>query len=69
MSWSQTTSWSLVLIGITALLFGLLSPHGARIGTFSRRRFFAVIGVASVVLAGAIFVGVTIFFSLRAMPV
>lgn len=69
MSWSQTTSWVLVFIGVVALIVGLLSPGRARLGRFSQRRLFLVTGAIFLVAAGALFVAVTIFLSARAMPV
>ncbi|MBK4347096.1 hypothetical protein [Lacisediminihabitans changchengi] len=69
MSWSQTTSWVLVIVGVVALLVGLLSPSRATLGRYSRRRFFVTAGAILVVAAGVLFVAVTIFWSSRAMPV
>jgi hypothetical protein len=69
MSWSQTTSWVLVIVGIVAVLIGLISPGRATVGRHSQRRFFVATGAMLLAAAGLLFVAVTIFWSSRAMPV
>jgi Na+/melibiose symporter-like transporter len=69
MSWSQTTSWVLVIVGLVAVIVGLVSPGRATVGRFSRRRFFIATGAILLVAAGVLFVAVTIFWSSRSMPV
>jgi uncharacterized paraquat-inducible protein A len=69
MSWSQTTSWVLVVVGVAAVIVGLVSPPRVTLGRFSQRRFFVVTGVILLVAAGALFVAVTVFWSSRATPV
>lgn len=69
MSWTQIASWTLVLIGIVALLLAATSSRFSRIGPYSRRRLLFLAGAVSLVLAAGIFVAVTVYFSSRSMPV
>ena len=69
MTWSQMTSWVLVLIGALAIFVGLLSPGRTKVGRFSQRRFFAVTGAILLVAAGVLFIAVTIYLSSRAIPI
>ncbi|HEY0260803.1 MAG TPA: hypothetical protein VGC18_13245 [Lacisediminihabitans sp.] len=69
MSWPETTSWLLTIVGITALLVALAGPAGSGRGRVSRRRVFLTAGAVLLVAAGLVVIGATLSSSSRSTPV